>query len=136
MAGDRVHYSPVFRMDRPGQQDSPPTRNASRHQDRLSQSRTPLVHGSIGDLHSGELANEGLKLEDGLQGSLADLGLVGCVGGQKLPPGTEAVDHQGNKMLVDPGSQEGKDPGRIPAFQLAESIQQLGFAQGGRQVKR
>ena len=65
MAGDRVHYGPVFRMDRLGQQDSPPTRDASRHQDRLSQSRAPSYMEALEDLHSGELANEGLKLEDG-----------------------------------------------------------------------
>ena len=45
-----------------------------------------VVERSVGHVESGELADGRLELEDALQRPLADLGLVGRVGGRELGP--------------------------------------------------
>ena len=43
-----------------------------------------VIHGRVGYFHARQLANHGLKFEDGLQRALRDFRLVGCVGGEEL----------------------------------------------------
>ena len=69
--------------------------------------RTPaVVQTGVGDVHSGELGNERLEFEEGLQRPLAGLGLVGRIGSGKLTPGGDVIDHGRDEVVVAPGAQE------------------------------
>ena len=56
----------------------------------LGHRRRAVVQRGVGDLQAGQLADQRLVLEQGLEHALAHLGLVGGVGGGELPgrPGT------------------------------------------------
>ena len=96
-------------MQRAGDQDPLAAGQPVGHQDGLGRGHGPVVERGVGDVHAGELADERLVLEDGLQGALADLGLVGRVGRDELGPGAEVVDDRGDEVVVDAGPQEGVD---------------------------
>jgi hypothetical protein len=68
--------------------------DAHGHHDGFGGAGGAVIHGGVGDLHAGELADHGLEFEDGLQGALGDLRLVGSVGGEPLAARDERVDHQ------------------------------------------
>jgi hypothetical protein len=68
--------------------------------------RRAVVARRVRDVHSGQLADRGLVLEDRLQDALADLGLVRRVRGQQLPLREDGVDDRGDVVVVDAGTQE------------------------------
>jgi len=61
-----------------------------------------IVHGSVGDVHAGELADHGLEFENGGQGALRDLGLIGRVGGEESPRETTVSTTTGRKWRYTP----------------------------------
>ncbi len=70
------------------------------HDDGLGGGGGAVIVGSVADLHARQLADHGLVLKDGLQGPLADLGLVGGVGGEELAAADHVADHAGHKAVV------------------------------------
>ena len=89
--------------------------------------RCPVVARGVGDIHSGELADRRLVLEDRLKHPLAHLGLVGRIRGQELSAGKYGVDDRGNVVVVDPRPEErdlptGVDIARGQLGQRAEAI--------------
>ena len=68
--------------------------------------RAAVVAGCVGDVHSRELADRGLVLEDRLQHALAHLGLVRRVRGEELTPREEVSTIAGHVVVVDPHAQE------------------------------
>ncbi len=77
------------------------------HQDGLGRPRGPLVEGRVGDIHAGQLADQGLVLENGLEGPLAHLGLVGGVRRYELAPRAQVVHDRRDEMVISPASEEG-----------------------------
>jgi hypothetical protein len=73
---------------------------------RLDQRRRPVIERGVGHLHPGELTDQGLELEDDLQGALRDFGLVGGVGGEELGPRQDGIDHARIDVAIDPGPQK------------------------------
>ena len=70
------------------------------HGDGLGGGGGPVVVGSVGHIHPGELAEHGLELKDALERALADLGLIGGVAGDQLLPGGDGLHHRGDKVPV------------------------------------
>jgi hypothetical protein len=106
-------------------------------QHRLDKCGGAVVQRSVGDLGSGELADQSLELEDRLQRALGYLGLVWGVGGKELAPGQDCVDHRRLQMPVGTGSQEewaviGRD---IDGRHLLEVSKNRGLVSRWRQLQ-
>ena len=96
----------------------------------LGQRRGAVVHRSIAHVEPGELADRRLVLEDGLQRTLAALGLIGRVRRQELGATGESVDDGRHVGVVDAGPQErdqlvGRTVARGKPGQLTQHV---GFA--------
>ena len=52
-----------------------------RQSGRLRDGGAFIEQGSVGDVETGEVADQGLEVQQGFQAALGDLGLVGRVGG-------------------------------------------------------
>ena len=102
--------------------------DADGHHDGLGRAGGAVVHGGVGDLHAGELADHGLELEGGLEGALGDLGLVGGIGGEELAAGDDGVDEHGAVVAVDAGAEKGRVPGCVTRSKVAEAVDDLGLA--------
>ena len=100
---------------------------ANRHHDRLRCCGGTVVHGSVGNLHTGQLTNHGLKFENGLQRALRNFRLVRRVRCKELAARDERVDDDGAIVIVNAGSEE--DRVAVTAFvrTLAEPVHDLGF---------
>ena len=61
-----------------------------------------VIDGGVGDFHARQGADHGLVFEDGLEDALADLGLVGGIGGDQLLPAGDALHHGGDEVPVGP----------------------------------
>ncbi len=85
-----------------GKKDLLPPCDPVGHQHSLCQAGGPVIKGGIRNLHAGQLAHQGLILEDGLKGSLADLGLIGGIGCIKLGTGNQAGNDRGDEVMVSP----------------------------------
>ena len=73
-----------FRMDHLGDQEFFPAFDPLGHEHGFGDGRGPVVNRGVGHIHSRELADQGLEFKDGLERSLADLGLIGSIGRVKL----------------------------------------------------
>ncbi len=100
------HGFPVFGMQGGGEQNLLAAGGPRRHQDRFGAGRGAIVHGGIGHVHPGQLTDQGLVFENGLQGSLADFRLVGGIGRVEFAAGNQMIDHRWDKMIIGPGPQE------------------------------
>jgi len=107
------------------------------HEDGFGDGRTALVEGGVGDVQAGELADEGLELEDDLERPLADLGLVGRIGADELAPRAQVVDDRRDEVLVGSAAEEGQKsrPGVLPADGL-DRPNELDLRLGRRQIER
>ena len=76
------------------------------HEHGLGHRRAAVVKAGVGDLHAGELGDQRLVLECGLERSLAGLGLVGRVGRVELAARGQVVDHGGDEVIVAAAAQE------------------------------
>ena len=65
-----------------------------------------VVDGGVGDLHARQGANHGLILKNRLQNALADLRLIGGVGGDQLLAADDALHHGGDEVAVCPRAPE------------------------------
>ena len=108
------------------------------HEAGVGGDRGAVVAGRVRHLHPGQLADHGLVLEDGLQYSLAQLRLVGRVGGQELRPRDDCLDDRRHVVVVNPGPEEGElapdiDVALGQLYQLALELE-LGGGRGQRQL--
>ena len=94
-----------------------------------------VVHGGVGDVHAGELADHRLELEDGLQGSLRNFRLIGSVGGEPFAARDERVDDDGPVVRVGAGAEEGDVALGVFGGALAEEVDDLAFGILARDVR-
>src|SRR5205085_5637441 len=59
-----VDHLAIFRMYRAGNHGFVASRDAHGHQNGFCRARAAVVHGSVGNFHTGELADHRLELED------------------------------------------------------------------------
>jgi hypothetical protein len=94
------------RMD-PARHEHPlPARCPARHERRLRRGGGAVVVRGRDHVQAGQLGEQRLVLVDRLERPLADLGLVGRVGGVELAAKQDLVDHRGEVVTVDARSQE------------------------------
>ncbi len=99
--------------------------------------RRAVVPGRVGHVHPGQLADDGLVLEDRLQHALAHLGLVRRVRGQELAAREDDVDDRGDVVVVDPCAEE-RELGAcvdVPCRELLDVAHELGLPERGRDVE-
>src|SRR5439155_7650499 len=77
------------------------SRRMLRDEARIGGDGRAVIAGCIRHVHTGELADRRLVLEDRLQNTLAHLRLVGRIGGQELPARKERVDDCRDIVVVD-----------------------------------
>ena len=100
------HFA-IFRMHRSRDQHAALAGDAHRHHGGFRHGGRAVVHGSVGHVHAGQLADHGLEFEDGGQRALRDLRLVGRVGGQKLAARDHRIHQHRPVVVVDAGAQKG-----------------------------
>ncbi len=112
---------------------------AGRGQERgLGERGRAVVERRVGDVHPGQLRDQGLKLEDDGERPLGDLGLVRRVGGVELGAEAEVVHRRGHEMVVDAGAEERAAvsavtvPGRKPLDEPGDFELALGSGQAER----
>ncbi len=76
------------------------------HERRLDERSRAVVHRGVGDVHSGQRADHRLVLVDRLERALADLGLVGRVGGEELRLRHDVIDDARDVVVVAAGTHE------------------------------
>ena len=89
-----------------------------------------IEQGSVGDVEGGEVADEGLEIEQGFEAALGDFGLVGGVGG--VPAGVfEEVSEEdrGREGIVVTEAEEGADD-LVLAHDGAEALESLFLGEG------
>ena len=113
-------------------------RDALGHQQRFADCRRAVVDRCIGCVHAQQLAGQRLKLEHGLQRALADLGLVGRVGGVELGQAHDVADRGRRVVVVSPAADEARPvPDRhILPGDVRQVAACLHLRQGWRQVER
>ena len=121
---------------RVGQEDAAPPGRPPGQRHRLGGRGRLIQQGRTGDRQRGQILDEGLEGEQGLQPALGDLRLVGGVGGI---PGRVlqhvAADHRGGVRAVVAQSDHGAGHG-VPARQAAQLSQRLRLGQRRRQAQR
>ena len=106
------------------------------HGNALRRGGGPVIHRGVGCVHAGELADHGLELEDGLQHALADLRLIGGVGGDKLLLGGDAAHRGGDIVVIGPGSPQDGGKTDVLSRQIFYGQADLQLAFGLRKVQR
>ncbi len=86
---------------------------ADGHQRRLGRGRGAVVVGGGDDRQARQLGDERLELVDGLERALADLRLVGRVGGVELAAREHRVDRGRDVVLVHAGTEERDEVGAV-----------------------
>jgi len=97
-----------MRMEAAGQHRLLAPRDAVGHQHRFGRAAGAVIHRGVGDIHAGDHRHLGLELEEILQRALADLRLVGRVGGQELAALDQAVDRGRHVMAIGAGAEEAR----------------------------
>ena len=90
----------IFRVNGPGDDGVTAASHPHGHHHRFRSSCRPVVHAGVGHVHAGELGDHGLKLKDGLERALSDLGLVGRITRQKFAALNERIDDDGAVMAI------------------------------------
>src|SRR5207237_8628413 len=97
----------------------------------FGQTSTAVIKGGVRNLHSCQLRDVGLKLEDCLQRALGDLRLIRSVGGIELGSRYQCVDDDWNVVAVNASADKqcrldfifgGFFPEVIQQFRLAEGV--------------
>ena len=104
---------------------------------RVGGDRRAVVPGRVGHVHAGQLADDGLVLEDRLEHPLAHLRLVRRVGGEELASREDDVDDRGDVVVVDPRPEKRElGPGvDVPCRELLDVTHELGLPERGRDVE-
>ena len=121
-------------IDRSRDEHSPSPRRGPGHVDRLHQGGRPVVQRRVRDLEGRQLAHHRLVLEQRLQHSLRQLGLVGRVGRVQLGPPREGPHQGGDIVVVGAAAREANELVRVPvpASQAAKLADQLHLRQPRR----
>ena len=137
--GVGVHHRAILRMQRRAEQHlvALAAADLQRHDDRFGHRGAAVVVRDVGHLHAGQRADHRLVLEMRLQRALADLGLVGGVGGVELSAADQGIDHAGDEMIVRARAQEAAHMRQVVVLvgQRLELLQHLHLGQRRRQVK-
>ena len=72
------------------------------HGARLRRRACAVIDRGVGHVHAGEAANHGLIFKDGLEQALADLSLIGRVGGQKGLLGRDGAHDSRDVVVIGP----------------------------------
>ena len=106
------------------------------HHHRLGGGGALVEHGGVGDLEAGEVADEGLEVEQRFESALRNLGLIGGVGG--VPAGVledVPLDDAGHERVgVTQANQAAKD--LVLGGHPAELGEGGAFAGGGGEIER
>ena len=121
-------------MDRARCQHAPALGRADGHQRRLGGRRGAVVVRRRDDVEPGQLGDQRLVLVDRLQRALADLGLVGRVGGVELAARQDLVDRRRDVVAVGAGAEEAGQVGPVAPRQRLQALAQgqLVGSGGGR----
>ncbi len=125
----------VLGMDRGGDHRLTAAGDTGGHHQRLGRAGRAVVHGGVGHVHAGQLADHGLELEDRLQRTLGDLRLVRGVGGEEFSAGDERIDDDRAVVRVGARAQEGGIALRAFGGALAEELHDLAFGVGARNLE-
>ncbi len=106
--------------------------DAHGHHDGFGGAGRAVIHGGVGDLHAGEFADHGLEFEDGLQGALRDLRLIGRVGGEPLAARDERIDDERAVVIVGSGAEHDPIAVAVLGGAGAEPIDDLALGHLGR----
>ena len=109
---------------------------APRHGHRFGRSGRLVQHRSVGDVHAGQVDDHLLKVEQRLEAALADLGLIGRVGG--IPARIlqhVALDHFRHERAVVAHADH-RNIDAIAFAHGAQMIQHRAFADGIGQAQR
>ena len=101
-----THHFPVFGVHGSGHEDAGSVGNAYRHGYRFGRPCGSLIHGGVGNIHAGQLADHGLKFKNGLQRSLGNLRLVGSVGGEEFAPLHQRIDNDRTVVTIGAGAEK------------------------------
>jgi hypothetical protein len=125
----------VMAMDGPTGQDALTTRGPDGHQRRFrGRSRAVVVRGR-NDIEAGQLGDERLILIDRLQRALADLRLIGRVGGVELAARDDLVDRRRQEVAIHARPQEARQVDSIAGRQALEARGKLELRLGPWQVE-
>ena len=113
-------------------QDPLATRRPAGHQGALGRGRRAVVVRRGDDVETGQLGQKRLVFVDRLKGALADLGLVGRVGGVELAPEQQLVNDRGNEVTVSPGTEEADQVDTVAIGQCAKPVRQVDLRFGLR----
>ncbi len=122
------------RVDRPVQDHPIPAGDPQRHHGRLGQGRAAVVEGGVGGFQAGQTADDGLVLEERLQGPLGAFGLVGGIGGVELGTAGQVVHRRGDYVVVVTAADKRNDAA-VPRRHLVQPGQHLELRHSGREVE-
>ncbi len=127
-----------IRDARSGDHDSVASGDADGHHHRFGSAGRAVVHGSVGDIHAGQLADHGLEFEDGLQRSLRDLRLVRRVGGEELAALDQRINDDRAVMAIGAGAQKAGVAGCVVrgAFRKWSTISDSAICRGMFEIAR
>ena len=112
-----------------------PAGDARGHHQRFGRAGRAVVHGGVGHVHAGQLADHRLEFEDGLQRALRDLRLVGRVGGEELAARNQRVDDHRAVVRVRAGAEERGVALRAVGGALAEELHDFALRVGARNLE-
>ena len=125
----------VMGMDAAAHQNPLSPRGPAAHQSRLGRGgRTVVVRGRD-HVQAGQFGHKGLVFVDRLECALADLRLVGRVGGIELAPQKKLVDDRRHEMTVDTGTEETDEVDAIRAGETPQVGAELRFGFGRGQIQ-
>ena len=126
----------ILGVDGTGDEETGLLGHSPGHEDSLGGRGGTVVEGGVGVLHPGQGGDHGLVLEDRLEGSLGDLGLVRGIGGDELGLGAEGVDRFRNVVVVaSPPEEEGVAGTEVLPLSLLKVAGDLGFRKGGSEFQ-
>jgi hypothetical protein len=124
----RLEHLPVVRVQRLAHVDLAAPRHAHGHQRCLGGRRGAVVQRGVRDVLTRQLTDHRLELEDRLQRPLADLRLVGGVGGRELPATGQRIDGGRDEVVVGASAEKARDaPRRRVAVRQVPQMRQHGL---------
>ena len=117
----------ILGVDAAGEDGGAASGDAHGHHDGFGGAGGAVIHGGVGDLHAGKLADHGLEFEDGLQRALRDLRLIGSVGGEPLAARDERIDDQRAVVMIGSGAEQDVVAGGVLSGAGAEPVDDFAF---------
>ena len=108
LLGVGAQHFAILRMHGARHQHAALAGDAHRHHGRFRHGGRAVVHGGVGHVHAGELADHGLEFEDGGERALRDFRLVGRVGGEELAARDHRVHQHRPVVVVHARAQKGR----------------------------